>query len=399
MGIDGRRFRRLPGTILIIAVFLSVFAGLSVADGSAEELARVDTAPTAESGILLWGQPSELVPGLGGFPHAAGVPPLDGDAEPVRVMLRSAVSERLSGLRYVQVHAVTATAGWPADWVSAIKDQLADFAAGGASDAAAGDSETSSTSTQEESSSKGGTRPDASASSNATSTQTSAAGLAGAGSIADPQETDDGPGRAATKDSADERFVVPVTSAPATTPVPTTSVTAPPTTTAPATAPPVLPAAVPAGRTGLTANEVVDQALAMINYPWQNLGIRIEVHGPNPALAGEAFTDRIDVYVSPDQSVADVAWIIAHELGHVVDYQYNDTVRRAEYLAMRGVGGVPADYQSWTGGGPGTTRAAASEDYADVFAVYLMGNLNWTSNLAGAPSQGEAQAFSRFFWP
>ncbi|MCB9388173.1 MAG: hypothetical protein H6512_00850 [Acidimicrobiia bacterium] len=425
MDTESRRLGRLPGMILALAAFLSVFAGLSVASSSASELSQVRTATTTDGGVSFFRLPQPFEAGIIGV--SAGT----GDAQTsVLVRVRSAVSERFPAqLKNAAAADAHAALTWSDSWQDVATQHLSSIslgspdgaAAGGAdpsqverpgNDAADGDQPDSDVSDAAEGGAAGSTTTQAAGrdiddASTQKTTGTGHAGSADAVKTNDVEPTDSSPVVddvvASSQPEVDQDIPVVQVTVPAQAPVSTTPPAAPPVptpTTTPVTVPQTTAPASPTARSGgQTPQQVVDQALTLINYPWQTLGVRIDAYGPNPSLAGEAFTDHIDIYVSPDQTVADVAWIIAHEMGHVVDYRYNDTARRAEYLSLRGVGGLSADYQSWTGGGPGTTRAAASEDYADVFAIYLMGNLNWTSSLAPRTSQAEAQTFERFFWP
>src|SRR5687768_1386032 len=62
-------------------------------------------------------------------------------------------------------------------------------------------------------------------------------------------------------------------------------------------------------------------ALAMISYPIERTGFSVVFAGPRKGYLGltEAVPRRITVFVRDTQSVADVARILSHELGHVVD--------------------------------------------------------------------------------
>jgi hypothetical protein len=204
-------------------------------------------------------------------------------------------------------------------------------------------------------------------------------------------------------------FSTPTTAAAPTTsttvaPAPTTTTTAPPATTT-TTAAPVRAAAVaapaaaaakvpvkPAGPVAAAAPapQTIEQrgaaALARIAYPWQKLGYSVTYLGNNPGLLGKANcgTHEISIYVRPSQTIQQIAFVTAFELGHAVDCGTMTDATRAEWAAIRG---FPAGWK-WFPGCLCTEDDFGSGDISMVFANWLVpnGGYSWRSNLAPRPS-------------
>ena len=118
--------------------------------------------------------------------------------------------------------------------------------------------------------------------------------------------------------------------APTTTvPAPTTTV-APPVAAAPAAAPAPTPTAPPAAPAATTPDQLGQQALALVRYPWQQIpGYNIQflpiADAPSPGFYGNTtFTwgsagGTSVLYVYPGETVETLAGIIGFEIGHEVD--------------------------------------------------------------------------------
>ena len=188
------------------------------------------------------------------------------------------------------------------------------------------------------------------------------------------------------------------TEAPATTTTvaPTTTTEAPPTTSvaprvsAATSAPQPAPAPAPT-----TPAEVGAAALASLDYPWQRLGYSVTFEGANSGLLGKADcgTHQITVYVRPTQTIQQVAFVAAFELGHAVDCGTMTTERRAQWAAIRGF----APGWTWFPGCLCTEDNFGSGDISMVFANWLVpGGHRWRSNLAGPPSAEQMQQLLPF---
>ena len=156
---------------------------------------------------------------------------------------------------------------------------------------------------------------------------------------------------------------------------------------APASAP--APAPAPPAPTATTPQEKGAQALAMIDYPWQRLGYSVTFEGPNPGLLGKADcnTDQIWIYVRPNQSIRQIAFVTAFELGHAVDCGFMTDQTRAEWAGIRGF----HDGWTWFPSCVCTEDDFGSGDISMVFATWLVpdGGYGWRSNLAPQPDAAQ----------
>jgi len=172
--------------------------------------------------------------------------------------------------------------------------------------------------------------------------------------------------------------------------VPTTSTTAAPTTTTTA-APTTTTAAAPratasASPSGPWYEQVGRQALATIHYPIASTGFTVRFSAARAGYLGltDPDTRTINIYVRPSESVAYVARIIAHELGHAVDVAFNTDARRARWEQLRGISSRP-----WFGCGGCTDFSAPSGDFAEAFAYWLVRPADYRSTLAAPPSASQ----------
>jgi hypothetical protein len=173
------------------------------------------------------------------------------------------------------------------------------------------------------------------------------------------------------------------TAAPAPTPAPVAPRKAPTPSAAPATA---APAAAPAPAAEPTTPEGKGQAaLRLISYPWQKLGYSVSYTGENAGLLGKANcgTHQITIYVRSSQTVRQVAFVTAFELGHAVDCGLMNDQKRSEWAQIRGF----APGWTWFPNCLCTEDNYGSGDISMVFANWLVpdGGYRWRSNLAGPP--------------
>ena len=198
----------------------------------------------------------------------------------------------------------------------------------------------------------------------------------------------------------------PATAAPPTTTAAPTTTVAPTTTTAPPPRPPPAPAPTPAPAPAVQAAAVPsgpqakgEAALARLNYPWQKLGYSVRFEGNNSGLLGKANcgTKEITVYVRSNQSVTDVAFVTAFELGHAIDCGTMDDARRAEWAAIRG---FPSGW-TWFPGCLCTEDDFGSGDISMVFGKWLVpeSTFPWRSKLAGPPSAEQLERLMPYLRP
>ncbi len=118
--------------------------------------------------------------------------------------------------------------------------------------------------------------------------------------------------------------------------------------------------------------DVRTAALARVTYPWADRlhGWTIEFLPERDGYLGVTWskTHRVEIYVRIGESMDDVAFTLAHELGHAVDLTYLNSDDRAAWLKARGASGTPW----WTDSGA-SDYAVGAGDFAEAFAVWQIG--------------------------
>jgi len=119
-------------------------------------------------------------------------------------------------------------------------------------------------------------------------------------------------------------------------------------------------------------HRVGSRALDLISYDWQHKlpGWTVEFTGPRPSILGVTLPHdkHIEIYVRTGQSVFEVAFTLAHELGHAVDITYNTAAEREAWLAARS---IAPGHDWWTGSGQRDFEVG-SGDFAETFAVWQL---------------------------
>jgi hypothetical protein len=168
---------------------------------------------------------------------------------------------------------------------------------------------------------------------------------------------------------------------------------------APSPAPPVAPPPPVAPRPApkLTREQVSNAALAMIRYPWRELGVHISFLGPRGGYLGRTFPQqgRIEMYVRPDETPTRLAYMLAHEIGHMADWRWNTPARRQQWKAARH---IPAS-MSWFGNafGGGDDLGTPAGDFAETFALWQVGPVDYKSRLGRPPTPEELAALAPLF--
>jgi len=103
---------------------------------------------------------------------------------------------------------------------------------------------------------------------------------------------------------------------------------------------------------------------------------------------------RVEIYVRVDQTVEDVAFTLAHELGHAVDVTYFGQDERRAWLAARG---LDPDTPWWVESGA-TDFGSGAGDWAEAFAIHLFGGTGH-SRLAGQPDAAQLELVARLAAP
>jgi hypothetical protein len=140
--------------------------------------------------------------------------------------------------------------------------------------------------------------------------------------------------------------------------------------------------------------EVGRQALHLLDYPWRERLPEWSVSflpGRAGLLGGTwTYERRIEIYVREGHSVGDVAFTLAHELGHAVDVTLFGDAERSEWLAARGLHGSTP----WWVESGATDFASGAGDWAEAFAVHQLGGASQT-RLAGQPDDDQLALVAR----
>ena len=129
------------------------------------------------------------------------------------------------------------------------------------------------------------------------------------------------------------------------------------------------------------------QALALIAYPWARALPEWTISflpGRKGLLGGTWTTERrVEVYVRQGQRVHDVAFTLAHEIGHAVDVTFITGADRARWFAARG---IDSDQIWWADPGE-PDFATGAGDFAESFAAWQVGEQTTRSQSRwGSPS-------------
>jgi hypothetical protein len=150
---------------------------------------------------------------------------------------------------------------------------------------------------------------------------------------------------------------------------------------------------------GVAASEPVTdqekQALSLISFPWQDLHYEIVFMPARPGLRAMTFrkTHTIEVYVRPADDVRLLAYDIAHELGHAIDMTYNTKEIREKWMELRGID--PAT--PWFGCNECTDFNTPAGDFAETFALLVVGPEHFAGRIAPPPSLDQAPVLAAFF--
>jgi hypothetical protein len=156
----------------------------------------------------------------------------------------------------------------------------------------------------------------------------------------------------------------------------------PPTTEAPPPPPPPPPPA---------PVSLADQVLAQLPGGLAGVvpGWTVVWEGSRPGYLAAAYPGphTIVIYVRPGRPAATIAYDVAHEYGHAMDFDRLGDGTRAAWSQRRGFGG-----RAWYGCDMCNDFATPAGDWAESVAVCLTGNRGtFRSQLAGLPTAGDCE--------
>jgi len=136
-------------------------------------------------------------------------------------------------------------------------------------------------------------------------------------------------------------------------------------------------------------------ALALITFPWQQLHYNIVFMPPQQGLRAMIFERerRIEVYARPSDDAHRIAYDIAHELGHAIDMTFNNAETRKRWMVARGID--PAT--PWFGCNRCTDFSTPAGDFAETFALFLLGPGHFSGRIAPPPTEEQIVTLKPFF--
>ena len=139
-----------------------------------------------------------------------------------------------------------------------------------------------------------------------------------------------------------------------------------------------------------------DQAIALISFPWQQLKYDVVFLAPKHGVRAMIFprTRRIEVYARPTDDAHQVAYDIAHELGHAIDITFNTPETRKQWMEARGIN----PNTPWFGCNGCTDFTTPAGDFAETFAYLLLGPGNFSSKIASAPTAEQVPVLKQSFF-
>ena len=140
-----------------------------------------------------------------------------------------------------------------------------------------------------------------------------------------------------------------------------------------------------------------EAALRRLSYPYQQLGYEIAFLPGIPGYFGRGFHERhrIEIYVRGGQSDEALAHVVAHEIGHAIDWMYHTPSRDQEWLKLRGLD--PAT--EWAPCPFCSDFGSPSGDFAESFALWQLGNTEFRGTLAPQPTSAQLQQLAHLFYP
>jgi len=148
-----------------------------------------------------------------------------------------------------------------------------------------------------------------------------------------------------------------------------------------------------------TAGAAGREALRRIRYPWQQQlpGWTVRFLGQQPGFLGRTIWPEriIEIYVRPGQHGHDVAFALAHELGHAVDLEHLDPTSRAAWRTARRL----PNRLEWFGHSDANDFATPAGDWAECFAAWQLGATGFQSELGDPPDAAQCELLAALSSP
>src|SRR5215831_10563200 len=136
-------------------------------------------------------------------------------------------------------------------------------------------------------------------------------------------------------------------------------------------------------------------ALALIPFNWQQLHYDVVFLGPRKGFRAMTFANRhlIEVYVRPKDDSRLIAYDIAHELGHAIDFTYNTPETRRKWMELRGID----PNTPWFGRDGKSDYETPAGDFAETFALLVCGPKYFQGRIVPPPPAGQVPELKAFF--
>lgn len=136
------------------------------------------------------------------------------------------------------------------------------------------------------------------------------------------------------------------------------------------------------------ARSIELQALDRVAFDWQSVfpNWRVEFKGPRTGIRALTYPaeKRIEIFVRVDDTASSIHRVFAHELGHVIDVEFNSEDDRKRWREQRG---LPSSTDWWPSA-EAPDFATGAGDFAEAFAV-LEAGVTTRSTVGRQPTESD----------
>jgi len=148
-------------------------------------------------------------------------------------------------------------------------------------------------------------------------------------------------------------------------------------------------------RTATKRLEEPEMALDLIPIPWQEIASRwtVEFKPSRDRLLGGTWTleRRIEIYVREHQTLEEIAFTVAHEIGHAIDATVANPKFRRLWQKKRN---IPTEI--WWAEPGMSDFAVGAGDFAECFAVWQMQSAQFNQLKYGLPEDAHINLLEEF---